>query len=172
MNKGFNTMRGGFEAALANLRRHGIRVYGTFVFGYDGDQSGAAEQGADFAIEHRFYLAAFNHLTPFPGTPLYRRLEREGRLLYERWWLDDRYGYNDLPFQPTNMAPDEVRRLYLRAQEFLRLAEHAPTCLRSGEPARELHVPQFLPHQRHAPNWKWARVITFRWEILTGMGSC
>src|SRR5262249_1374380 len=30
MRKRFNTMRGGFAAALANLRRHGIRVYGTF----------------------------------------------------------------------------------------------------------------------------------------------
>src|SRR5205814_6360626 len=29
MNKGFNTMRGGFKQALANLRRHRIRVYGT-----------------------------------------------------------------------------------------------------------------------------------------------
>src|SRR5207244_719106 len=35
MNKSFNTMRGGFEVALANLRRFGIRVYGTFIFGYD-----------------------------------------------------------------------------------------------------------------------------------------
>ena len=40
MRKTFNTMRGGFSVALANLRRHGIRVYGTFVFGYDGEQGG------------------------------------------------------------------------------------------------------------------------------------
>src|SRR2546429_4184820 len=37
MNKAFNTMRGGFEKALSNLRRHRIRVYGTFIFGYDRD---------------------------------------------------------------------------------------------------------------------------------------
>ena len=30
-------MRGGYEVALANLRRHKIRLYGTFIFGYDGD---------------------------------------------------------------------------------------------------------------------------------------
>jgi len=35
MNKSFNMMRGGFEQALANLRRNKIRVYGTFIFGYD-----------------------------------------------------------------------------------------------------------------------------------------
>jgi radical SAM superfamily enzyme YgiQ (UPF0313 family) len=37
MNKRFNTAKGGFEVALANLRRHRIRIYGTFIFGYDGD---------------------------------------------------------------------------------------------------------------------------------------
>src|SRR4030095_6680689 len=37
MNKTFNTARGGFEKALTNLRKHRIRVYGTFIFGYDGD---------------------------------------------------------------------------------------------------------------------------------------
>jgi len=116
MRKNFNTMRGGFEVALANLRRHGIRVYGTFVFGYDGDKPGAPREAAEFSIAHRFYLAAFNHLTPFPGTPLYTRLQKEGRLLHENWWLDDRYHYNDLPFQPQAMAPDDVRRQCIEAR--------------------------------------------------------
>ena len=116
MRKSFNTMRGGFDVALRKLRRHGIRVYGTFVFGYDGDRPGAAEQAAEFSIDHRFYLAAFNHLTPFPGTPLYTRLQSEGRLLHDRWWLDDGYRYNDLPFRPTHVAPDEVRRQCIAAR--------------------------------------------------------
>lgn len=116
MKKSFNTMKGGFSVALANLRRHGIRVYGTFVFGYDEDRPGASAEAARFAIDHRFYLAAFNHLTPFPGTPLYKRLEREGRLLYERWWLDDGYRYNDLPFTPAGMTPADVREACLQAR--------------------------------------------------------
>ena len=109
MNKGFNTMRGGFEPALANLRRHGVRVYGTFVFGYDFDTPETFGKTVDFAKRHGLYIAAFNHLTPFPGTPLYERLEREGRLRYERWWLDDRYGYNEIPFTPRSMPPAELR---------------------------------------------------------------
>ena len=32
MNKGFNMMHGGPREALANFRRHGIRIYGTFIF--------------------------------------------------------------------------------------------------------------------------------------------
>jgi radical SAM superfamily enzyme YgiQ (UPF0313 family) len=109
-------MKGGYSVALRNLRRHGIRVYGTFVFGYDGDRREFSSQAAQFAIDNGFYLAAFNHLTPFPGTPLYDRLDREGRLLYERWWLDDRYRYNDLPFRPKEMTVEDVREACLEAR--------------------------------------------------------
>jgi radical SAM superfamily enzyme YgiQ (UPF0313 family) len=109
MRKSFNTMRSGFDGALANLRRHGLRVYGTFIFGYDHQSPEAFAEAADFAIAHRLYLAAFNHLTPFPGTPLYSRLVAEGRLAYDRWWMDERYSYNELPFAPRGLSRDEVR---------------------------------------------------------------
>lgn len=109
MHKGFNTMRGGYDAALANLRRHGVRLYATFILGYDGDTPATVDTTLAFARKHAFYIVAFNHLTPFPGTPLYARLEQEGRLLYDRWWLDDRYRYGMVPYQPTHMTPDEVR---------------------------------------------------------------
>jgi radical SAM superfamily enzyme YgiQ (UPF0313 family) len=124
MNKRFNTMRGGgegkalpaFEHALANLRRHGIRVYGTFIFGYDGDTPQTFDRTVDFAKHHGLYIAAFNHLTPFPATPLYERLERTGRLRFERWWLDDDYSYNTIPFTPAAIAPDELQRLCVEAR--------------------------------------------------------
>jgi radical SAM superfamily enzyme YgiQ (UPF0313 family) len=116
MNKSFNTMRGGFEKALANLRKHRIRVYGTFVFGYDGDTPESFGETVSFAREHALYIAAFNHLTPFPGTPLYTRLQAEGRLLYEAWWLDERYSYNKIPFQPRGMTPEMLQQNCLAAR--------------------------------------------------------
>lgn len=116
MRKNFNRMKGGYRDALANLRRANIRVYGTFVFGYGETSPDAYLDAAEFAIEQGLYIAAFNHLTPFPGTPLYRRLEQEGRLLYDAWWLDPRYRYNDLPFRPENGDPGSVREGCLAAR--------------------------------------------------------
>ncbi|MBX2796426.1 MAG: B12-binding domain-containing radical SAM protein [Myxococcales bacterium] len=110
MDKGFNTMAGGYAVALANLRRHQIRLYGTFIFGYDADHRDSFSDAVAFAREHAFYIAAFNHLTPFPGTPLYERLQLEGRLRYESWWLDPEYSYNTVPFRPAGMAAAEVER--------------------------------------------------------------
>ncbi len=110
MNKGFNTMQGGYDKALANLRKFNIRLYITFVFGYDEDRESSFSETVAYALDQKFYIAAFNHLTPFPGTPLYERLEQEGRLLFDRWWLDDRYSYNMIPFQPAHMTPERLQR--------------------------------------------------------------
>jgi radical SAM superfamily enzyme YgiQ (UPF0313 family) len=116
MNKGFNLMRGGPTEALANFRRHGIRIYGTFIFGYDHDTPQTFHSTVAFAKQQRLAIAAFNHITPFPGTPLYQRMKSEGRLLFDAWWLDDRYRYNMIPFQPKNMAPEELADRCVRAR--------------------------------------------------------
>jgi radical SAM superfamily enzyme YgiQ (UPF0313 family) len=116
MNKSFNTMRGGYLKALENLRRHKIRLYGTFIFGYDQDTPEVFAETVAFAREHGFYIAAFNHLTPFPGTELYRRLESEGKLLWKSWWLDDGYSYNKVPFRPERMTAEEVERSCVEAR--------------------------------------------------------
>jgi radical SAM superfamily enzyme YgiQ (UPF0313 family) len=116
MKKGFNTMSGGYDKALGNLRRHNIRIYATFVFGYDNDDHDTFVETTEFALRHKFYIAAFNHLTPFPGTPLYNRLYNEGRLIYPSWWLDENYNYNKLPFYPKNLHPDELQLYCIEAR--------------------------------------------------------
>ncbi|MGE5673705.1 MAG: B12-binding domain-containing radical SAM protein [Mycobacterium leprae] len=109
MHKSFNTMGGGFEVALANLHRYGIRLYPTFILGYDEDQDDTFRETLAFALRHKFFIAAFNHLLPFPGTPLYERLKAEGRLLFDAWWLDDNYRFGMTPMIPRNMTPEAVR---------------------------------------------------------------
>ncbi len=116
MGKAVNLAQGDFEPAMANLRKHGIRVYGTFVFGYDNDTPETFDRAYDFAVRHGLYLCGFNHLMPMPGTPLYQRLEKEGRLLSDAWWLDEAYTYNTVPFRPARMSPDEIRACCLRTR--------------------------------------------------------
>jgi radical SAM superfamily enzyme YgiQ (UPF0313 family) len=110
MNKSFNHIRGGPAEAVRRLNAEGIRLYATFIFGYDNDSHAAFQQTLNFCLEHKIFMAAFNHLTPFPGTPLYSRLSNENRLLYDRWWLDPDYQYGDVPFT-SNLPREEIRFL-------------------------------------------------------------
>ncbi|WP_290783956.1 radical SAM protein [Halomonas sp.] len=116
MNKRFNLMHGGPHQALANFRRHGIRIYGTFIFGYDADSAEAIDATVRFAQEEGLYIAAFNHITPFPGTPLETRLREAGRLRFERWWLDEAYRYNMVPFHPKGMSAEELEHHCVQAR--------------------------------------------------------
>jgi radical SAM superfamily enzyme YgiQ (UPF0313 family) len=117
MRKSFNTMKGGYEKALENLRKHSIPLYATFILGYDEDNGDTLRETLAFAERHRFYIVAFNHLTPFPGTPLYERLRQEGRLLYDRWWLDPEYRYGMVPFTPRGMTAEQVKNRCIEARQ-------------------------------------------------------
>ncbi len=108
MRKGFNLRHGGHSETLARLREARLRVYGTFIFGYDSDTPEVFDRTVDFAISQGLFIAAFNHITPFPGTPLYARLQSEQRLRYDSWWLDQNYRYNEIPFHPAGMDPESL----------------------------------------------------------------
>ncbi len=117
MNKTFNRGWGELEVAIRRLRDKGVKLYATFVFGYDTDPPDIFERTFDFAMQQKFFVAAFNHLQPFPGTPLYRRLEQEGRLVYDRWWLEPGYRFGTVAYRPRNMEPEA---LYARLMDLRR----------------------------------------------------
>lgn len=108
MKKGFNRGQPNYTDNLKRLRDAGIKVYATFVFGYDTDTPDVFERTLEFAMQQRFFVAAFNHLQPFPGTPLYKRMEEAGRMLYPKWWLQPGYNFGEICFQPTTMSPGEL----------------------------------------------------------------
>jgi len=117
MGKSWNLADGSYADNLRRFRDHGLAVYGTFVFGYDNDNRELIQRSIDFAREQKLFLAAFNHLIPFPGTPLYRRLQEEGRLLKPRWWLDPESRVGDVTFRPKKLEPKELEELCLDARQ-------------------------------------------------------
>jgi radical SAM superfamily enzyme YgiQ (UPF0313 family) len=108
MNKRVNRGAEEYEAAVAALRRRSIAVYATFLFGYDTDTAETFERTLAFAVQQKFFFAAFNHLVPFPGTPLYERLKASGLLRFDRWWLEPSYRFGDIAFRPARFSPGEL----------------------------------------------------------------
>jgi radical SAM superfamily enzyme YgiQ (UPF0313 family) len=117
MGKDWNLAALSYAESLAQFRKHGLAVYGTFIFGYDHDDQKIVQRSVDFAREQKLFLAAFNHVVPFPGTPLYRKLEAEGRLLSPKWWLDPDCRVGDVVFRPKKMSPHELEALCLDARQ-------------------------------------------------------
>ncbi len=129
MGKSVNAQARDYDTSIAAFRRHGMSIYATFVFGYDHDTEATFQRTLAFAERHRFFFGAFNHLVPFPGTPLYRRLKDEGRLLLDPWWLSDEVGFGEVVYQPATMSPRELtelctryRRKFYRPSSILRRA--------------------------------------------------
>jgi len=116
INKHFNIHRGGFARALERFKTHGLRLYATFMLGHDRDTMDSFRRTVDFCVQNKIFMAAFNHITPFPGTPLYTRMQQEGRLLYDAWWLDDRYRYGQVPYR-TRLPPEVVQEECVKARK-------------------------------------------------------
>lgn len=96
-----------YAELVERLHRHGIALQGCFVFGLDADTPEIFLATARFAIEARIDLPRFAVVTPFPGTALYQRLEREGRILTRNWEL---YDGQHVVFQPARMSVGELQR--------------------------------------------------------------
>ncbi len=71
MGKSVNLGARDYPRAIRAFRAHGLSIYATFVFGYDHDTPATFQRVFDFALRQKFFFTAFNHLVPFPGTPLY-----------------------------------------------------------------------------------------------------
>jgi radical SAM superfamily enzyme YgiQ (UPF0313 family) len=98
-----------YREAVRAIHRHGIAVNGSFVFGFDEDDRGVFERTLRFIREERLECATFQILTPYPGTPLFERLDAERRLLHRDW---AQYDTAHVVFRPARMSADQLLRGY------------------------------------------------------------
>lgn len=164
MGKSWNS-RKSYDEALEKLRDNGICVYATFLFGYDYDTSETLDRTLEFAIKHKFFTCAFNHLLPFPGTEVYGKLEREKRLLYDKWWLAPDYEYGKIIFRPKLMTPEELERKCVWA----RTAFHSfPSILKRGLDFKTNSSSLFLSSVFFTQNILLRREVNEKWGLPLG----
>jgi radical SAM superfamily enzyme YgiQ (UPF0313 family) len=101
-----------YHRLISDLHALGISIQGCFVFGHDHDTVDVFERTVQFAIDAAIDLPRFAILTPFPGTPLHRRLDHEGRILTRNWEL---YDGQHVVFRPKQMTPQELQAGHERA---------------------------------------------------------
>jgi radical SAM superfamily enzyme YgiQ (UPF0313 family) len=104
--KGFNSPDH-YATVVQRLHEHGIALQGCFVFGLDDDRPDVFLKTAEFAVQAKIDLPRFAVVTPFPNTPLYKRLDAEGRILTRDWEL---YDAQHVVFQPKHMSVNELQQ--------------------------------------------------------------
>jgi radical SAM superfamily enzyme YgiQ (UPF0313 family) len=110
------------------LHDAGIQVNGSFVLGFDHDRPDCFAQLVDWIEGCRMENATFHILTPYPGTPLFRQMEAEGRLLHKNW---DLYDTAHCVFRPKHMEPEVLEAGYFWCYE--KLFSHASIWKRRPE---------------------------------------
>src|SRR5262245_2256111 len=92
-----------YGAAIRRLHDLGVMVNGSFVFGMDEDDAGVFERTVEWAIGQGVETATFHILTPYPGTPLFARMEAEARIVHREW---DLYDTRHVVYRTKNMTAD------------------------------------------------------------------
>ncbi len=117
MNKRSNLAFGTYDEVVARIRDAGIMLWAAFLLGYDHETPASIRETVDWALSKKFAFAAFNILTPYPGTAFHARMAAEGRLLYDGcWWLHDDYRFGHAAFRPRHMSPEQLSELGLEAR--------------------------------------------------------
>jgi len=104
---------GMLEAALKKIKKMGILIHASMVFGFDNDTKEVFEETVNFLIKNKVSTVSFNILTPYPGTKTYEDLKRENRLLTSDWKY---YDHNTVVFRPPNMTPFELQLGKIKAR--------------------------------------------------------
>ncbi|MCD6237200.1 MAG: B12-binding domain-containing radical SAM protein [Thermoplasmata archaeon] len=94
-----------YAETIKKIRKHGIMVKGLFMFGFDYDTLDSFRETFKAIKQWKLDIAYFSVLTPFPGTPLFKRLDEEGRIITKDW---SQYTFNNVVFQPKNMSREEL----------------------------------------------------------------
>jgi radical SAM superfamily enzyme YgiQ (UPF0313 family) len=139
------------------FHRYGVQVNGSFVFGFDHDQPDVFEKTVAWIEANRLECATFHILTPYPGTPLFARLEAEGRVLHKDW---SRYDTGHVVFQPRHLTVEQLAEGYSWC--YRRLFSHGSIWQR--RPAGLRAVPPYLAmaYLYKRSNWLWRMLIRRR----------
>jgi len=144
-----------YNHAVRRLHGNGVMVNGSFVFGMDGDGPDVFDRTVDWAVSQGVETATFHVMTPYPGTALFDRIEREGRLLHRDW---ERYDTRQAVFQPRRMSTSQLedgyRHAYLEFYRWPRILEGAMT-----KPS----MAGALRHGAYSAGWK---KFEWLWRLL------
>ena len=100
-----------YKKTVQKLHERQIKVIGAFIFGFDHEDESVFDRTLEFILDSQIDAAQLNVLTPFPGTLLYQRLKKEGRITESSW---NNYMTSHLCFQLKYMSEKTFMEKFTR----------------------------------------------------------
>lgn len=98
-----------YKEAVSRLHQLGIMINGSFVFGMDDDDPSVFKRTVDWGVENGLTTSTYHILTPYPGTQLYQRMKKEGRLTSNDWNL---YDTRHVVYQTKKISAEALEQGY------------------------------------------------------------
>jgi len=133
-----------YERCIENIHSAGIAIMASIIVGSDNDDETVFEKVVNFIRRNNIALSMINILVPIPGTRLFERLNREGRILHNDW---KKFDSANVCFRPKKMSPETLaegfRWIYRELYSIDRLSERIKGFwkkgnVQSGDYEREL----------------------------------
>ncbi len=94
-----------YARVIRKVNDYGMALIGSFVFGFDNDTKDVFDATLDMLYKWNIDSIGINILTPFPGTPLFNRLDKENRILTKDW---SKYDLYHVVHKPKKLTHDEI----------------------------------------------------------------
>jgi radical SAM superfamily enzyme YgiQ (UPF0313 family) len=95
-----------YSQAINNIHKNNMAVIGCFMFGFDTDTKTVFWETLHQIKKLNIDVCDFCVLTPFPGTPIYKKLEKQQRILTKDW---EKYNLKTVVFKPKQMTPEQIQ---------------------------------------------------------------
>ncbi len=94
-----------YEKLIKEIHSLGIMINASMVFGFDHDYPDVFKSTLNWLIENKIETVTSHILTPYPGTKLYKRMLKEGRIIDND---SSHYNTSHVVFKPKNMTCQEL----------------------------------------------------------------
>ncbi|HPS63169.1 MAG TPA: radical SAM protein, partial [Bacteroidales bacterium] len=150
-NKRLNVKMGvdSYDHVFKKMHKYGIAVIAGFIFGWENDTRERLDHRVEFTRHCQADSIQSTLLTPLPGTGLFERMKKEGKLVLDNYPADWRhYGYESLVFNPTTMDRLEMQEYIFKGLD-------------------RVYEPGFLRRRMLKTWWRTGSFITAYWSYMS-----
>jgi radical SAM superfamily enzyme YgiQ (UPF0313 family) len=100
-----------YDEVFRKIHKYGISVLGAFIYGLESDTPETMRRRTEYINEADIDAVQATVLTPLPGTPLFDKMLKEGKIIYKDFPSDwQLYDFAEMVFRHKNMTREQFMK--------------------------------------------------------------